>query len=142
MPDMNEDSSQLPHKQGLKNEWALLVHSFVESSEEVKPTLLERIQKSGLKPADLSLHTKTLSQKRKSLNLQIEAIKSKIDRLIIVSENLELVGSNTDGIHEDIQMLDHEGEKLSEEAILLEKKIKKIREIEKAISSVSDRSAL
>ncbi len=139
---MNEDSSQLLHKQGLKNEWALLVHSFVESSEDVKPTLLEKIQKSGLKTADLSLHTKALSQNRKSLNLQIEAIKSKIDRLIIVSENLELVGSSTDGIHEDIQMLDHEGEKLSEEVIALEKKIKKIREIEKAISSASDRSTL
>ncbi len=139
---MNEDSSQLPQKQGLKNEWALLVHSFVESSEDVKPTLLEKIQKSGLKPADLSLHTKTLSQNRKSLNLQIEAIKSKIDRLVIVSENLELVGSNTDGIHEDIQMLNHEGEKLSAEVIELEKKIKKVREIEKVISSSSDRSTL
>ncbi len=139
---MNEDSSQLPQNQGLKNEWALLVHSFVESSEDVKPTLLEKIQKSGLKPADLSLHTKTLSQNRKSLNLQIEAIKSKIDRLVIVSENLELVGSNTDGIHEDIQMINHEGEKLSAEVIELEKKIKKVREIEKVISSSSDRSTL
>lgn len=139
---MNEHSSQLPQKQGLKNEWALLVHSFVESSEEVKPTLLEKIQKSGLKPADLSLHTKTLSQNRKSLNLQIEAIKSKIDRLLTVSENLELVGSNTDGIHEDIQMLNNEGEKLSAEVMDLEKKIKKIREIEKVISTSSDRSTL
>lgn len=139
---MNEHSSQLPQKQGLKNEWALLVHSFVESSDEVKPTLLEKIQKSGLKPADLSLHTKTLSQNRKNLNLQIEAIKSKIDRLLTVSENLELVGSNTEGIHEDIQMLNNEGEKLSAEVMDLEKKIKKIREIEKVISTSSDRSAL
>lgn len=139
---MNEDSSQLPQKQGLKNEWALLVHSFVESSDDVKPTLLEKIQKSGLKPDDLSLHTKTLSQNRKNLNLQIEAIKSKIDRLLTVSENLELVGSNTEGIHEDIQMLNNEGEKLSAEVIDLEKKIKKIREIEKVISTSSDRSTL
>ncbi len=139
---MNEHSSQLPQKQGLKNEWALLVHSFVESSDDVKPTLLEKIQKSGLKPADLSLHTKTLSQNRKNLNLQIEAIKSKIDRLLSVSENLELVGSNTEGIHEDIQMLNNEGEKLSAEVMDLEKKIKKIREIEKIISTSSDRSAL
>jgi prefoldin subunit 5 len=139
---MNEHSSQLPQKQGLKNEWALLVHSFVESSDDVKPTLLEKIQKSGLKPDDLSLHTKTLSQNRKNLNLQIEAIKSKIDRLLTVSENLELVGSNTEGIHEDIQMLNNEGEKLSAEVIDLEKKIKKIREIEKVISTSSDRSTL
>lgn len=139
---MNEDSSQLPQKQGLKNEWALLVHSFVESSEDIKPTLLEKIQKSGLKLTDLSLHTKTLSQNRKNLNLQIEAIKSKIDRLLTVSENLELVGSNTDGIHEDIQMLNNEGEKLSAEVMDLEKKIKKIREIEKVISISSDRSTL
>lgn len=139
---MNEDSSQLPQKQGLKNEWALLVHSFVESSEDIKPTLLEKIQKSGLKLTDLSLHTKTLSQNRKNLNLQIEAIKSKIDRLLTVSDNLELVGSNTDGIHEDIQMLNNEGEKLSAEVMDLEKKIKKIREIEKVISISSDRSTL
>ena len=133
--DMNEDSSQLPKKQGLKNEWSLLVQSFIESSDQEKQTLYEKLHSSGLKAADLKIHTKKFSQSRKNLNLQIEKIKTEIDRLGGVVENLQLVGSDAEPILEQIEQFNIEGEKLSSEVFELEKKIKKIREIEEVITS-------
>ncbi len=138
---MNEDSSRLPQKQGLKNEWSLLIHSFVESSDLLKELFFEKIQRSGLTAIDLKRHTKILSENRKSLNLQIEKIKAEIDHLSTVAENLELVGSDIELILEQIQKINSEGERFSAEVFKIEKRIKKIHEIERAILS-SNHSAL
>ncbi len=132
---MNEDSSRVPEKHGLKNEWSLLVHSFIESSDQEKETVLQKIHKSGLTKSDLKNHTKIFSLARKNLNLRIEKIKSEIDRLSSVTINLELVGSNTESVQQQIDMLNSEGENLSLEVSYIEKKIKKIREIEDVMTS-------
>jgi uncharacterized coiled-coil DUF342 family protein len=133
---MNEDSSRLPEKHGLKNEWSLLVHSFIESSDQEKETVLEKIKSLGLTKVDLKTHAKTFSQTRKNLNLCIEKIKTEIDRLSAVTVNLELVGSDTESIQQQIEKLNSEGETLSLDVSDVEKKIKKIREIEDAMTSL------
>lgn len=135
---MNEDSSRLLKKQGLKNEWSLLVHGFIESSDQSeKETFLDKIRSSGLKTNELKIHSKSLSQKRRILNLRIEKIKAEMDHLGTVGENLVLVGSDMDSITERIQLLNLEGEKLSSEVSDIEKKLKKIREIEQIITSLN-----
>ncbi len=133
-PDMNEDSSRVPQKHGLKNEWSLLVHSFIESSDHEKETFYTKVKNSGLQIADLKLHTKQLSQDRKKLNQQIEKIKHDLDRLTSVIENLELVGSDVESVHFQIEKLNLSGEKISADVFEIEKKIKKIREIQEIIS--------
>ncbi len=135
---MNDGSSQQTQKNNLnhelKYEWTLLVHSFIESSENEKQTFFDKIQNSGITRADLKLHTKNLSQTRKNLNLNIEKIKSQIDHLNTVTENLELVGSDTEPLQVQISKLNLDGEKLSSEVIAIEKQIKKLRQIEEILT--------
>ncbi len=133
---MNEDSSRVPQKHGLKNEWSLLVHSFIESSDQEKERFLEKIYNAGLTAADLKSHAKIFSQTRKNLNIRIEKIKSEIDRLNSVSANLDLVGSDSESLHIQIEKLNSEGESLSLEVFEVEKKIKKIREIADVMASL------
>ena len=134
---MNENSCRVLQKHGLKNEWSLLVHSFIESSEQEKETFYNKIQISGLQIADVKVHAKQLSQDRKKSNQQIEKIKLEIDRLIAVVENLELVGSDVESIQHQIEKLNSDGQKLSANVFQVEKQIKKIREIEEIITQIS-----
>ena len=122
---MNENDSR---PGGLRNEWALLVYSFLEDNTS-KSELIKRLQK-----VDVSSVKKDLSSKRKKLNQSIEKIKIKIDQVNTVIENLELVGSDTAGLIKEIDFLSREGEKISEEIFSLDSKIKKIHELQEQIA--------
>jgi uncharacterized coiled-coil DUF342 family protein len=52
-----------------------------------------------------------------------------------VIENLELVGSDTAGLNKEIDFLNNEGEKISEEVFTLDQKIKKLHELQDLIAS-------
>lgn len=130
---MKDDSSP----NGLKNEWALLIHSFIEDSQsEKKAVYISELAKSGVKQEDIKLHVKSMSQSRKLLNNKIEKIKIEIDHLHGVIENLELVGSDTESILVQISELNVQGEKLSNEIFDIDRKIKKIRELESILARV------
>lgn len=73
---------------------------------------------------------KDLSSKRKKMNQSIEKLKSKIEQMSNVVDNLELVGSDTTGLVKEINMLNNEGEQISEEIIVLDQKIKKLHELQ------------
>ncbi len=118
---MNEDYVS---PNGLREEWSLLVHSFLEDNS-FKPELVQQIQKLDMTPVK-----KELSSKRKKLNQSIEKIKIKLDQVNTVIENLELVGSDTSGLMKEIDFLNKEGEKISEEIFALDNKIKKIHELQ------------
>ena len=76
---------------------------------------------------------KELSFKRKKMNQSIEKIKIKIEQVSNVIENLELVGSDTSGLIKEIDFLSKEGEKISEEVFGLDKKIRKLHELQDLI---------
>lgn len=131
---MKDDFS--PH--GLKSEWTLLIHGFIEenTSTDKKTDYISELAKSGLKQEDIKLHIKSMSQSRKLLNNQIEKIKADIEHLTGVIENLELVGSDTEGVQTQISDLNTEGEKLSNEIFDIDRKIKKMRELETILAQV------
>ena len=122
---MDDEYSQ----SGLKHEWSMLIHSFIEN-EAMKIDLVNKIKNSQISVESIKSLKKEFSLKRKKLNQTIEKIKIKIDQLNLVIENLMLVGSDATGLLKEIDFLNHEGEKISEEIALLDLKIKKIRELQ------------
>jgi cell division FtsZ-interacting protein ZapD len=113
---------------GLRDEWALLLHSFLEE-DSIKPELVQQ-----LRQMDVSSVKKELSTKRKKLNQAIEKIKIKIEQVSSVIENLELVGSDTSGLNKEIDFLSREGERISEEIFTLDNKLKKIHELQDQVA--------
>lgn len=118
---------------GLRDEWSLLLHSFLEESSE-QQELLNQMKSSELTHDQIKVIKKELSSKRKKMNQSIEKIKIKIEQVSSVIENLELVGSDTSGLIKEIDFLNNEGEKISEEVFGLDKKIKKLHELQDLIT--------
>ncbi len=108
---------------GLKEEWKLLLHSFLENNSK-QDELLDEVRKLSVE--QLQTIKKDLSQRRKKLNQAIEKIKIKIDQVNNVIDNLNLVGSDSTGLVKEIDFLNREGEKISEEIFSVDEKIKKI----------------
>lgn len=122
---MKDDSIQ----SSLKQEWSLLVQSFLED-EANKSEIVDQIRHTNLSNDHIKTLKKELSSKRKKLNQAIEKIKIKLDQVMMVIENLNLVGSDTSSLMKEIDFLNNEGEKISEEIIELDQKINKIHQLQ------------
>jgi methyl-accepting chemotaxis protein len=118
---------------GLREEWKLLLHSFLEDHSK-QVDLINQVQQ--LSADQLKAIKKDLSQRRKKLNQAIEKIKIKIDQLSGVIENLDLVGSDSSGLLKEIDFLSREGEKISEEIQIVDEKIKKVHSLQEISSEV------
>lgn len=116
---------------GLREEWKLLLHSFLEDHSK-QVDLINQVQQ--LSADQLKSIKKDLSQRRKKLNQAIEKIKIKIDQLSGVIENLELVGSDSSGLLKEIDFLSREGEKISEEIQMVDDKIRKVHSLQEISS--------
>ncbi len=126
---------------GLRGEWSLLLHSFLDESLDERSesvALVERMKSSVKSPVlsldQIKLIKKDLSSKRKKMNQSIEKIKTKIEQVSNVIENLVLVGSDASGLIKEIDFLSHEGKKISEEVFTLDNKIKKLHEMQDLIA--------
>lgn len=117
---------------GLRDEWSLLLHTFLDDSSETKKSdeMITQMKASPLTLDQIKGMRKDLSSKRKKMNQSIEKLKSKIEQMSNVVDNLELVGSDTTGLVKEINMLNNEGEQISEEIIVLDQKIKKLHELQ------------
>ncbi|WP_409478379.1 hypothetical protein [Pseudobdellovibrio sp. HCB154] len=118
---MNDDGSHNSQKGTLKSEWTLLLDSFVEE-ENPKATVIQ-----GLPQEFIHETMRELSVQKHSLFQQIEDVKSQIEETHVVIENLQLVGSDTQGAHDRIADLHEQGATLTETIHTLDKKIKKVR---------------
>ena len=118
--------------QGLRGEWSLLLHSFLEEKVE-SDQIIDQMKSSALSVDQIKVIKKELSSKRKKMNQSIERIKIKIEQVSSVIENHELVGSDTTGLIKEINFLNHEGEQISEEVFALDNKIKKLHELQDLI---------
>jgi hypothetical protein len=121
---MKDDSQN-----GLKQEWSLLIHSFLEDDSN-KLEIVDQMKNSDLSKERIKSLKKELSSQRKKLNQAIEKIKIKIEQVSMVIENLRLVGSDTTGLVKEIDFLSNEGEKISEEVVVLDQKIKRIHDLQ------------
>ena len=119
--------------QGLRGEWSLLLHSFLEEKVE-SDQIIDQMKSAALSVDQIKVIKKELSSKRKKMNQSIERIKIKIEQVSSVIENLELVGSDTTGLIKEINFLNHEGEQISEEVFALDNKIKKLHELQDIIT--------
>lgn len=111
----------------LRSEWSLLISGFIENpkdSEKTLKTVLKEVDPEALKGV-----IKTLSADRKIINNKIEKIKSKLDHLLSVIDNLNLVGSETAEINSEIDSLTADGQKLSSQLLEIDEKIKNARMI-------------
>ena len=127
-------NNNMNNPKGLRGEWSLLVYSFL--TEDMEPSrIVEEMKSSDLSYDRISLVKKELSSKRKKMNQSIEKIKIKIEQVNSVIENLELVGSDTSGLTKEIDFLNNEGEKISEEVLHLDLKIRKLNELQDLLSS-------
>lgn len=126
---MNNENSP----KGLRAEWSMLVHSFLEENTE-KNQIIEKMKASELSVEEIKLIKKELSSKRKKMNQTIEKIKIKIEQVSGVIENLALVGSDPAGLMKEIDFLSNEGEKISEEVLTLDQKIKKLHDLQDLIA--------
>lgn len=118
---------------GLRGEWSLLLHSFLEESSE-SARLVNQMKSSALSSEQIKIIKKELSSKRKKMNQSIEKIKIKMDQVSSVIENLILVGSDPSGLNKEIDFLSHEGQKISEEVFRLDTKIKKLHELQEILA--------
>jgi hypothetical protein len=119
---------------GLREEWSLLLHSFLQD-DSMKVVLADQVKSLEFTTDKIGALKKELSLKRKKLNQSIEKIKIKIDQVSVVIDNLQLVGSDTNGLLKEIDFLNHEGEKISEEISQLDQKIKKVHELQELASA-------
>lgn len=121
---MSEDSS----KNTLRSEWSLLVESFIDDSElEIKKN---KLNLKGLSLDFVVDQIKELSAHKQSLYQHIEKLKVRIEESQAVYENLILVGSDTKEISNQIDHMHAEGEKISEEIMRIDEKLKKMRSLE------------
>lgn len=118
---MNDDGCHNSQKGTLKSEWTLLLDSFVEE-ENPKATVIQ-----GLPQEFIHETMRELSGQKHSLFQQIEGVKAQIEETHLVIENLQLVGSDTQGAHDRIADLHEQGATLTETIHTLDKKIKKVR---------------
>ena len=118
---------------GLRAEWSLLVHSFLDENSE-RTALLDQLKAAELSVDEIKVIKKELSSKRKKMNQSIEKIKIKIDQVNSIIENLALVGSDPAGLLKEIDFLSNEGEKISEEVMSLDQKIKKLHDLQDLIA--------
>ena len=128
---MNDGSSNFS---GLREEWSLLVHSFIDQDPEVHP----KLNANDLSLEQIQVLQKELSLRRRTLNQKIDDIKKEIEDLNAVTENLILVGSNTVEIQNDITALHQDGEKVSNEIFAVEAKIKKIHDLKEKMLILAD----
>lgn len=119
---------------GLRDEWSLLLHSFLDDQAN-QNEMIEKLKSAELSAEQIKVIKKELSSKRKKMNQTIERIKIKIDQVSTVIENLELVGSATSGLQKEIEFLSNEGEKISEEVILIDNKIKKLHDLQENLAT-------
>lgn len=131
---MSEDSEQ----NSLKTEWKLLIHSFLEetqdSSEESLSHLKIRIKEKKTSFTEIQKIKKSLSTEKKLLNQKIESIKFQIDQIGSTLQNLELVGSDMTEANEKLNELVRKGEETSLQIELLDTKLRKIRNLESGIT--------
>lgn len=127
---MNDGTSS---PKGLREEWSLLLHSFLEDNSK-ESEIINQMKTSALTADQIKLLRKELSSKRKKMNQSIEKIKIKIEQVTSVIENLELVGSDSSGLIKEIDFLNNEGEKISEQVMELDSKIKKLHELQDLIT--------
>lgn len=126
---MNDGSRQRKHS-GLRNEWSILIQSFIEELPSVQPKnqdFTTHCKERGVTAQDLEKYSKYLSERRKSINKQIECVKTEIEEKYATIENLHLVKSNTAPIFEDLERLNRQGENLSKEMIKIDKEVKSLR---------------
>ncbi len=121
---------------GLQKEWSLLVHSFLDQAPNKKTT--PKLDPQDLTMDQVKILKKDLSHQRKALNQKIETIKSEIDKLSGVIENLKLVGSDTADIHYEIDLLHQSGKKISGEINTVEQKINKIHDLKDRMMKLPD----
>ena len=116
---------------GLREEWSLLVHSFIDQSED------QKLKVQDLTPDQLSLIQKNLSQQRQLLNQKIEAINNQMETLNAVIETLTLVGADTTHVQNELVELNLLGEKTSTEIFNIEMKIKKVHELKENLVTLT-----
>ena len=122
---------------GLQKEWSLLVHSFLDQAPTDKK-IIPKLNPQDLTMDQVKILKKDLSHQRKVLNQKIEAIKSEIEKLSNVIENLKLVGSSTANFHDEIDLLHQSGEKISGEIFIVEQKINKIHDLKDRMMKLPD----
>lgn len=122
---------------GLREEWSLLVHSIIDDTNEPSEKS-EKLNLQELSLEQIKSVRSDLSQQKKLLHLKIENIKNRIDLLGSIIENLELVGSDPDQIMIEIQLLNDEGQTISDEIAKLDSKIKKIHELKDKLVLISN----
>ena len=66
---------------GLRDEWSLLLHSFLDENSE-NSELLEKMPASAMSLDQIKIIKKELGSKRKKMNQSIEKIKIKIKKKI------------------------------------------------------------
>ena len=121
---------------GLRDEWSLLLHSFLDEQSDSSQTL-SKLNQSGMSIDQIKTVKKDLSSRRKKMNQAIEKIKIKIDQMSNVIENLELVGSDVSNLQKEIGSLSTEGERISEQIIDVDSKIKKLHELQDQLQAAS-----
>lgn len=124
------DGSRKVKSSGLRNEWSILIQSFVEDDIESRHTVINQLKEQGLTFEDFQKYSKHLSQQRKSINNQIEDLKNQIDDRYQTIENLILVKSDTTEVLQEIEDLNALGEKLSKQMEQVDQKSKALRRAE------------
>lgn len=114
---------------GLRDEWSLLLHSFLDEQSDSSQTI-NKLNQSGMSIDQIKSVKKDLSSRRKKMNQSIEKIKIKIDQMNSVIENLELVGSDVTNLQKEINSLNNEGESIFEQITAVDSKIKKLHELQ------------
>jgi uncharacterized coiled-coil DUF342 family protein len=120
---------------GIRDEWSLLLHSFLDEQAD-QSEMIAKLKSAEMSVDQIKVIKKELSSKRKKMNQSIESIKIKIDQVSMVIENLELVGSATAGLQKEIEFLSNEGEKISEEVVLIGNQISKLHELQENLTSI------
>lgn len=119
----------------LRQEWSILIQSFIE--EDNLSDTPNRNKEQILSFAEIKAYSRHLSEKRKTLNKQIEEIKETIEERQVTLENLILVKSDTSDILQEIEKLNQQGETLSQELLKLDQKTRSLRIAEAVFYSES-----
>lgn len=139
---MNDGSDSVKNST-LKNEWSILVQSFIEDDLSLEDPMarsqrmIHRLKSEGLTFQDLKAYAKHLSHERKSVNNQIEEIKQAIEEKHQTIENLILVKSDTAEVLKEIEELNGLGQQLSQQMEQINRKVKSLRMVESLFSEAS-----
>lgn len=123
-------------RNGLREEWSLLVHSIIDDTTETKK--IDKVNLQDLSLEQIKVVKRDLSNQRKNLNVKIESIKTRIEHLYTVIENLELVGSDPDEVKAEIDQLHQEGENIAAEMTALDIKLKKVHDLKDRLVLITD----